>query len=160
MVNKGDRIRQLASNYLKQKLFLLKHLPLGLFVGLKLLKVDSTNAVVSVPFKYLNKNPFRSIYFSVLSMAAELSTGVLAMAAVYDAKKPISMLLITMNAEFVKKAKTRVFFSCNNGENIVDTINKSIESKNGETIKLYSEGHDINNDLIAKFQFTWTFKPK
>lgn len=160
MAKKGDKIRQLARSYLKSKWFFLNHLPLGFFVGLKLLEIDSNKAVVSIPFKYLNKNPFRSIYFSALSMAAELSTGVLAMASVYDVKEPISMLLLSMNAEFIKKAKTKVFFTCNDGKKIIDTINRSIKSNQGETINVFSEGHDINNNLIAKFQFTWTFKRK
>lgn len=160
MAINGDKIRQLANNSLKLKWFLVKHLPLGFVAGLKLPEVNSTKAVVSIPFKYLNKNPFHSIYFSALSMAAELSTGVLCMAAVYDAKVPVSMLLLTMNAEFVKKAKTKVFFTCADGENIINTINKSIENNQGETIEVYSKGYDNKNNLIAKFQFVWTFKPK
>lgn len=160
MPKPGDKIRQLSKNRFKLKWFFLRHLPLGFWVGLRLEKINSDSAVVSVPFKNLNKNPFRSIYFSVLSMAAELSTGVIGMASVYDANVPVSMLLLNMEAEFIKKATSRVYFTCNDGKNIIETINKSIDTKQGETVKVYSEGFDINNNLIARFQFVWTFKPK
>ncbi|NOZ46754.1 MAG: DUF4442 domain-containing protein [Chlorobi bacterium] len=160
MLNKGNKVQQLANNTLRFKWFLIKNLPLGFWVGLKLLKVDTNETIVSVPFKYLNKNPFHSMYFSVLSMAAELSTGVIGMAAIYDTKKPVSMLLLTMETEFVKKAKTKIFFTCTEGEKIIDTVNKSIENNRGEIIKVSSVGYDTNHNLVAKFKFTWTFKPK
>jgi len=160
MGNKGDIIRRLAKNKFRLRLFLLWNLPMGFLAGLKLVSVDSKSAVVSVPFKFLNKNPFHSIYFAVLSMAAELSTGVLGMASVYDAKIPVSMLLLNMRAEFVKKAKTRIFFTCNDGEKITEAINKSIQTKQGEIIEAYAEGYDINKNLVAKFYLEWTFKPK
>jgi hypothetical protein len=42
--------------------------------------------------------------FACLAMAAEMSTGVLAMAHVYKRKPAISMLVVKMEAEYFKKA--------------------------------------------------------
>ena len=72
-MNHQNKIIKLARNSFKMKLFMLMKLPFGFLAGLKITKINSQKASVSIPYKYLNKNPFRSIYFAALSMAAELS---------------------------------------------------------------------------------------
>lgn len=142
------------------KLYMLRHLPLGFFTGLKILELDKNKAVVSVPFKYLNKNPFRSVYFAVLSMAAELSSGILALSVLHEINAPVSMLVLNMKADFLKKAKTKITFSCNDGEKITKTVEKCIKSGEGEIIEVHTSGYDTNGEKVADFQFTWTFKTK
>ncbi len=142
------------------KLFMLKHLPMAFLAGLKVVEIDQTTASVTVPYKYLNKNPFRSVYFAVLSMAAELSTGILAMAALNDFSIPISMLVLEMKANFLKKARTKITFKCLEGDQLSSTIAKSIETGEGQTIDVTSIGYDTEGDKVAEFKFTWTFKPK
>ena len=63
------------------KLFSIFKLPLAFLTGLKIEKLKGEKCITSVRLKYLNKNPFRSTYFAVLSMAAELSTGAIALLA-------------------------------------------------------------------------------
>lgn len=157
---KGIKFRESATNSYKMGMFMLKNLPLGFFVGLRVVQVDNMGAQVSVPFKYLNKNPFQSIYFAVLSMAAELSTGILAFAAVYDAPVPVSMLVFDMNAQFIKKATSRIVFKCNQGEEISKAVAESVADGDSRTVTVKSVGRDKNGVQVAEFNFTWTFKPK
>ena len=142
------------------KLFMLKHLPMAFLAGLKVVEIDQTVASVTVPYKYLNKNPFRSVYFAVLSMAAELSTGILAMSALNDFSMPVSMLVLEMKDSFLKKARTKITFKCLEGDQLSSTIAKSIETGEGQTIEVISIGYDTEGDIVAEFKFTWTFKPK
>jgi hypothetical protein len=65
--------RKAITQPLKFRWFMLSKLPMGFISGLKLEALDPSAATVSVRFKWVNQNPFRSIYFAVLSMAAELS---------------------------------------------------------------------------------------
>ncbi|MCF6341833.1 MAG: DUF4442 domain-containing protein [Bacteroidales bacterium] len=157
---KKNKIRTLATKPLQMKLFMLANLPMGLLAGLKITQLDKGKAVVSVPFKYLNKNPFKSMYFAVMAMAAELSSGILSLAALHDTKVPVSMLVLDMHADFIKKARTKVIFSCAEGDKIINAINKSIQTGEGETVVVHTEGKDKSGDVVAKFAFTWTFKPK
>ncbi len=150
----------MASSPGKMKMYMLTHLPMAFLAGLRVTEIDNTRAAVSVPFKFLNKNPFRSMYFAVLSMAAELSSGILALALVYEAEKPVSMLVLNMKAGFLKKARTKIVFTCNDGENIYAAIAKSIETGEGQTVEVRSSGIDANGETVAEFNFTWTFKPK
>ena len=157
---KGNKFRESATSPIKMGLFMLKNLPLGFFVGLRVKHIDNKSAAVSVPFKYLNKNPFQSIYFAVLSMAAELSTAVLAMASIYDAPVPVSMLVFDMNAKFTKKATSRIVFHCNQAEDVVKAVQESVASGEGKIVTVKTVGTDINGVQVAEFNFTWTFKPK
>ncbi len=133
---------------------------MAFLAGLKVIEIDSSKATVTVPYKCLNKNPFRSIYFAVLSMAAELATGILAMAAIKDYSVPVSMLVLEMKAGFQKKARTKITFKCEEGKKFGAAVAKSIETGEGQTVEVTSTGYDLEGDIVAEFKFTWTFKPK
>ncbi|HEV9037114.1 MAG TPA: DUF4442 domain-containing protein, partial [Puia sp.] len=89
---------------LKSRLFLLTNLPSALFSGLRVVEADTDHCAVTVPYKWFTRNPFRSTYFACLSMAAEMSTGVLAMAAANESQPPVSMLVVRTEADYTKKA--------------------------------------------------------
>ena len=147
------------SNF-KLKLFFLSNLPMGLLNGLKVEDFNENSASVSVPFNYFTKNPFRSIYFAVLSMAAELSTAVLVFINIGRLKRPFSMLVLDMKGEFVKKAKSRVTFTCNDGQKIKQTLEKAHKNNEPQTVTVQTTGTDKDGNIVSKFTFTWTLKPK
>src|SRR5688500_980295 len=102
-------------NPLKFRLFMARQLPAALFSGVKLVRVDTDVCEVSVPYKWFTRNPFRSTYFACLSMAAEMSTGVLAMAQVVHRKPRVSLLVIAVEGKFYKKATGSTKFICREG---------------------------------------------
>lgn len=157
---KIGNMRKKATNPFLMKLYMFKNLPMALLAGLRIKEFDEKHAVVTVPYKPLNKNPFKSIYFAVLSMAAELSSGIQAIAHVNDAPRPISMLVLNMQASFTKKARTRIKFVCNDGEKIYNAISESLKTGEGKTVDVDSTGYDTSGDVVATFKFTWTFKAK
>ena len=67
----------------KFRMFLLTKLPSAYFTGVRIKEVDAKKCVTTVPYKWFSKNPFRSTYFASLAMAAEMSTGALALAHLY-----------------------------------------------------------------------------
>ena len=148
------------TNPLKFKLFTLTKLPMAFFSGLKVTTLEPNTAAVSVRFKWINQNPFQSIYFAVLSMAAELSTGVLAFAQIYKRQPSISMLVVKLEADFFKKAIGKIVFTCNNGNDVIAAIEETIATKQGVTVACTSIGIDEQGNEVAKFNFTWSFKSK
>lgn len=151
---------QVFESSLKFKLFLIKKLPLAWVAGLKKLEVSSTKAVIGIRYGYFTQNPFKSIYFAVMAMAAELSTGILALSHVYQSQKPISLLVLKMQADFIKKGVGKVRFICEDGDAIKEAIQKAIDTNTGQTIDAVSIGYNENNEQVAKFVITWTFKVK
>ncbi len=128
--------------------------------GLRVTTLTPEHAAVSIPYKYVNKNPFQSIYFACLSMAAELSTGVLCMMHVYQSSPAVSMLVVSMEASFTKKAVGRITFTCHNGQQIQQAVEQTKATGEGVTVVATSRGVDEAGDQVAEFRFTWSLKAK
>ena len=144
----------------KFRMFLLSKLPSAFLCGVRVRDIDEKHAVVTVPYKWLSQNPFKSTYFACLAMAAEMSTGVLAMTHVYKRKPAISMLVVKMESEYFKKATGRTTFICGDGEAMLQTIEESIASGEGRTFRARSTGRNANNETVAEFYITWSFKAR
>jgi hypothetical protein len=142
------------------RLFLLRKLPAAFFARLRLEGADEAACTVSLPFGWATQNPFRSIYFACLAMAAEMSTGVLAMAHLYRRSPAVSMLVTGMEARFYKKAAGRIRFTCGEGHQIREAVEAAVSSGEGRTIRALSQGYNGQGELVAEFWFTWSFKRK
>ena len=143
---------------IKARLFLLTRLPSAFFSGLNIPEADEHHCVVTVPYRWFTKNPFRSTYFACLSMAAEMSTGVLAMAGIYQRKPPVSMLVVHTEATYFKKATGLTRFVCSDGAAIKAAVGQAIATGDATTIKARSVGTNEAGDPIAEFFITWSFK--
>jgi hypothetical protein len=144
---------------LKVKLFLLGNLPSAFFAGLKIPEADDNHCIVTVPYRWFTKNPFRSTYFACLSMAAEMSTGVLAMASIYKHSPRISMLVIHAEASYFKKATGITSFLCTDGAAIKAAVEKAATGE-PSTVKARSFGTNAKGESVAEFEITWSFKAK
>ena len=151
---------KLIKHQIKYRMFLFYKLPAAFFSGVRIIDADETKSKVSVPFKWITQNPFRSTYFASLAMAAELSTGVLAMTHTYKRKPPISMLVTKMEANYFKKATGKTIFVCEEGKQISDIIEEIILTRESKNITVRSVGKNKDGELIAEFFFTWSFKMK
>jgi hypothetical protein len=151
---------RMAKHPLKLRIFLFLKLPSAFFSGVCIKNIDEKKCLVTVPYKWFSQNPFRSTYFACLSMAAEMSTGVLAMACLYKRKPPVSMLVVKVESEYFKKATGRTTFVCEDGETIRNTIEESITASATRIVKAKSVGRNNDGDLIAEFFITWSFKAK
>ena len=149
---------QQINNPFKLRFFLISKLPSAYFSGVRVLVADEEKCVVTVPYKWFSKNPFRSTYFACHSMAAEMSTGVLAMAHLYKRDPPVSMLVTRVVGDFTKKAIGRTSFTCEDGDKIKEAIEEAITSREGRTITARSCGRNAAGDIIAQFEITWSFK--
>ncbi|UYQ93371.1 DUF4442 domain-containing protein [Chitinophaga horti] len=145
-------------NGFKFKLFILAKLPIAFISGVRITSLNRHACTASVPFKWLSQNPFRSTYFACLSMAAEMSTGALAMMYVRAASRPVSMLVTGMEADFTKKAKGITWFTCNAGAAMAEAVSQTIATGEPVTLQVVSTGIDKEGQVIAIFRITWSFK--
>ncbi len=101
------------------------------------------------------------MYWAVQGMAAELSTGLLVSERVQKAlPEKVSMLVFESKAEFSKKAKGRILFTCKAGKELDEIFEKVLNTDEGYIIPLTSIGTDESGDVVSKFVFTWTLKRK
>lgn len=146
-----------ASNLNK---FLFFKLPSAFWSGVRAKSITETQCVVTVKHRWINQNPFKSMYFAVQAMAAELATGALVLSQIRDSKKNISMLVANSKSNFTKKAVGRITFTCNDGLLIENAIKQAIATNEGQTIWMKSIGIDQKGDQVSEFDFEWSVRVK
>ncbi len=144
----------------KINLFMLAKLPSVYFCGVRVKFIDGKTCITSVRYKWITKNPFKSMFWAVQGMAAELSTGALVMHHIKKCGKPVSMLVLNNKASFYKKAKGKITFTCEGGIEIGKTINQAIVTGEGQTIWTKSKGVNEAGETVSEFYFEWTLKLK
>ena len=152
--------KQLITSPIKFRYFLFQKLPAAFFSGLRIHYFDSEKCVVRIKYSWFTMNPFKSVYFAVEAMAAEMCSGMLAFGQVYQRTPKVSMLVVKMEVAFVKKATGVILFTCEDGQMIQNAINDAIASGEGKTIVCKSIGTNSANEVVAEFNFTWSFKAK
>lgn len=140
--------------------FLFFKLPSAFWCGVRVGSIDNELCTATVRYKWMNKNPFNSIYFAVLAMVSELSTGALVIKKTTETGQKFSSLVLGNTASFTKKARGKVTFSCDQGKIIDTAIKEALETKEGVTFTLYSVGTDEAGDTVATFEFKWSIKLK
>jgi hypothetical protein len=144
----------------KLNLFLFFKLPAAFWCGVRVKSISDVTCVTSVKYKWINQNPFQSMYFAVQAMAAELSTGALCVSHIKESGKNISMLVANNKATFTKKATGRIHFTCNDGGKITEAIQKTIKTGEGQTVWMQSIGINQKGEQVSVFDFEWTLKLK
>jgi hypothetical protein len=146
------------TNPVKFRFFMLQRLPAALFAGLRIKSFTQENAVVTVRYKWFNQNPFRSMYFAIQSMAAEMSTGLLASGQVYQRNPAVSMLVVGLEAQFVKKAIDTISFTCADGQALADAVETAIRTGESVVFKAHSTGRNEAGEVVSEFWIMWSFK--
>lgn len=140
--------------------FTLFKLPSAFFCGVRVSSISESTCVVRVKHRWINQNPFKSMFWAVQGMAAELSTGAMVLSSIKESNAKVSMLVANNNASFTKKARGKITFTCKDGLAIREAIKKTIETGEGQTCWMQSVGIDKQGDVVSTFNFEWTVKVK
>ena len=140
--------------------FLFFKLPSAFWCGVRVKEIDNKQCLVSVKHRWINQNPFNSMYFAVQAMAAELSTGALVIAQIKNSGKKISMLVANNKSNFSKKATGRIDFVCKDGALISEAIKKTIATGEGQTFWMKSVGTNEQGIQVSEMDFEWSVKLK
>ena len=159
-MNENSKFQKFITNNFLFRLYLLKVLPMAFLAGIRVKEFSAEKAILTIRFSWLTQNPFRSIYFACLAMAAEISTGLLVMNGIYKSSPPISMLVIKNQSFFLKKAVGKISFTCMDGQQIAEAIQQAKQNEEGSVIDVKSVGIDEAGDTVAEFIFTWSLKAK
>lgn len=141
-------------------LFFLFKLPMAFLSGLRVIQISRESCAVSIRYKWINQNPFQSVYFAAQLMAAELSTGALAFGQLYQRKPSASMLVLSNRSVFHKKVKGKLIFTCSDGAAIEAAIENTIQTGEPVTVECYAAGVTEEGVLATECWFTWTFRAK
>ena len=137
--------------------FLLFNLPAAWLTGVRVTSISDAKCEVKVRFRWISQNPYKSMYWAVQGMAAELTTGMLLTKCIEDSETNISMLLVGNKSNFYKKAVGKIKFICDEGGNAKELINLTKENKTHKAW-LKARGIDESGDIVSEFYFEWSCK--
>ncbi|MFH6769912.1 DUF4442 domain-containing protein [Gaetbulibacter aquiaggeris] len=135
-------------------------LPSAYLCGVRTRFIDNDKSIVTVRHRWINQNPFKSMFWAVQGMAAEFSTGALIIGKIQESGKRISMLVTSNNASFTKKAVGKITFTCKDGHLIDDALKKTIATGEGQTFWMQSVGLNEEGIVVSTFNFEWSIKVK
>ena len=141
----------------KMKLYFLRHLPSAFWWKIHIKKASPDSCEVLLPYSWRSKNPFRSIYFAAQCGAAELSTGMLAILALKD-QPSMAMLVTDIRTVFTKKASKNTTFTCKQGAEVREVVQKAIQTGEPQTITMISIGTMSDGTVVSETHLTWSFK--
>ena len=144
----------------KFNMFTFFKLPSAWWCGVRLKYIDRQKTIVTVKHKWFNQNPIKSMFWAVQGMAAEFSTGTMVIDQIKESGKNISMLVANNSANFSKKARGKITFTCEDGHLIKDALDKTIATGEGQTIWMKSVGVNEDGIVVSTFKFEWTLKLK
>ena len=148
------------SSLRKYNLFTFTSLPSAFWAGVRVIGLDATSCTTTVKLNWFTKNPFKSMFWAIQGMAAELATGLPVTLEIRNAQKPVSMLVLNNKANFSKKARGRINFICDDRLAAKEAVEKAIQTKQPQTVWLTSIGTDEAGDVVSTFEFEWTLKAK
>jgi hypothetical protein len=140
--------------------FIFFKLPSAFICGVRVKKIDKLFCETTVKHRWINQNPFHSMYFAVQAMAAEMTTGALVMVQIQKSNRKISMLVANNKSVFNKKATGRITFSCHDGLLVQEAINQTLISGEGQTFWMKSIGIDQQGNQVSEMDFEWSIKLK
>ncbi|MEN9929715.1 MAG: hypothetical protein RLZZ231_1636 [Bacteroidota bacterium] len=144
----------------KLNMFLFFKLPSAFWCGVRVTSISSQSCTVTVKHRWINQNPFHSMYFAVQAMAAELSTGALVISKIKESKRNISMLVANNTSNFTKKATGRITFTCTDGDLIEAAIQQTIATGAGQTFWMKSIGVNQKGEQVSEMNFEWSIRIK
>ena len=139
------------------RFFTLMSMPAAWFAGLRMDRIDNTACVTSIPGGWRSQNPFKTMYWAVQGMGAELSTGAAPFAISRSMSEKLRMFVVGTEAKFVKRAKGRITFACNDVSKARDAIEESMASGKPVETDFVSIGKDSSGEIVSEWIFKWNF---
>jgi hypothetical protein len=143
---------------IKFRMFSLLSMPTARFAGLRMDRIDDEICATSIPGGWRSQNPFKTMYWAVQGMGAELATGAAPFAISRAMPEKLRMFVVGTEASFIKIAKGRITFTCDEVSSARNAIEKSMDSGESVECVLKSTGRDSAGDIVSEWIFKWNFR--
>ena len=138
-------------------------IPLAFFVSPKITTFNDQSFCIRIPLNFRTRNHLKCMYFGALAVGADLSSGFLAYELIRRSKQPIQLIFKSLNARFLRRAESAVYFTCNDGQRIHDLVNRALLSQQREetTLTVIATTPDtLGNEPVATFELVLSLKAK
>ena len=148
------------SGWARFRAFTVLSMPSAAFVGLRFVRADEEVCVTSIPGGWRSQNPFKTMYWAAQGMAAELATGVVPFAISRTTKRGIRMFVVSTEATFVKRAKGKIVFTCEDIAAARAAIEETLTTGEKIELDLRAVGRDSDGDIVSEWVFKWNFRAR
>ena len=119
--------------------------------------LDDTSCVTSIPGGWRSQNPFKTMYWAVQGMGAELATGAAPFAMSRAMPEKLRMFVVGTEATFTKRAKGRISVTCEDVRAAREAIDLSASTGESVDCDMRSIGTDSSGDIVSEWVFKWNF---
>jgi hypothetical protein len=124
--------------------------------GMVINTLDEKGCQVVLNERWWIRNPFGSVFWAVMGMAAELSTGALVFA--YAAPLGFQFILTGMEAKFYKKVKGKSYYFCHAGSEVLRGLDNIWNTNDSCIVLLPVTARDADGQTLAEFVFEWQLR--
>lgn len=127
----SDAKKIVTLSQMRWLLFLLANfkIPVMGYLRPKLMILNEQSVQVRIKLRRRSKNHLNSMYFGALAVGADVAGGIHAFYFAKKHDKKVSFAFKSMNASFLKRAETDVFFVCDEGAKIEESILESLKTQ-------------------------------
>jgi acyl-coenzyme A thioesterase PaaI-like protein len=147
---------------LKLRTFGLFKIPLLFLISPTVLEINDEKVEVLVPLNRRTRNHLHSMYFAVLAAGADCACGALAFYWIKKrAKGRINLIFKDFKADFLKRAEGDVIFSCVQGSQIQEAVERVIQTQERQNLPvdvLATVSTPQGPELVARFVLTLSLK--
>ncbi len=165
-MDKRPTIRRFLPETLRDTLFVRAFawwkIPLIAFVKPRVLFVDDVRVDMLIPLRRRSKNHLGSMYFGALMIGADLAAGYYAAKLIFASREKIDFVFKSSRANFLKRPTGDVVFSCVQGKDIKELVNRASES--GERVDaeltVLATVPSIGPEIVAEMTLVLSLKKR
>jgi hypothetical protein len=137
-------------------------IPLILFTGPRVLRLDADGCDVQIPLGWRTRNQLiGAMYFGALCVGADLAGGLPAAKLIYARHPRMRLVFGEMRAEFLKRADGDVHFGNRDGRRVAEAVEQAAASGERVTIPLEvvaTVPKRYGDEPVARFSMTLSLK--
>jgi hypothetical protein len=143
-------------------LFGLTQVPMIFYCRPKVVSISDRKLEIKIKLNRRTKNHLNSMYFGILSVGADVTSGFLAMKLIQASKSKINLIFKDFHADFLKRAEGDVHFICEDGIAIQNLVRKAEETGERQNlpVQIVAIVPKISDEPVAKFVLTLSIKKK
>ncbi len=147
--------------YLRAYTFL--RIPVIAFLRPVVVEMSDRRCEIRIPLNRRTRNHLNTMYFGVLCAGADCAGGLIAFRQIQKRGNKVAFLFKDFHADFLKRAEGDVVFTCEQGEQLIDLVQRAeasderVEATVHVTATVPSK---LGDEPVAKFQLTISLKSR
>ncbi|NTS78383.1 DUF4442 domain-containing protein [Catenovulum sp. SM1970] len=146
-------------------LFALTKVPMIFFCRPKILAINDENIAVKIRLNWFTRNHLKSMYFGTLCIGADLAAGFMVFAKAEQGNHTIHFAFKDMQAEFLKRPESDVYFVCEQGHLIDKQLSRAINTgqrvNQQVNVSAYCGTYEPpHREVVAQFALTLSVRVK